>query len=170
MGEASKRAGFSASGDGIARRRGWHYRLRKNGRQYRETAEFKKWKVAGFDKNSATIKELEPEGLTGANSLSELAGKLSKPRLIWLMSPHKVVDEILDELIPLLDAGDTVIDGGNSPYKESIRRSKELSAKGINFWMSAFPADRGARNGACLMAGGEKKLYEKMNSSLKICP
>ena len=59
------------------------------------------------------------------------------------MSPHKVVDEILDELIPLLDAGDTVIDGGNSPYKESIRRSKELSAKGINFWMSAFPADQG---------------------------
>ena len=67
----------------------------------------------------------------------------------------------LASLYRLLDAGDTVIDGGNSPYKESIRRSKELSAKGINFWMSVFPADRGARNGACLMAGGEKELYEK---------
>ena len=122
----------------------------------------KKWRVVSFDKNPDAIKELELEGLVGANSLSELAGKLSKPRLIWLMSPHKVVDEILDELIPLLDAGDTVIDGGNSPYKESIRRSKELSAKGINFLdvgVSGGPG--GARNGACLMAGGEKELYEK---------
>ena len=109
-----------------------------------------------------TQQKLEQEGLVGAHSLSELAGKLSKPRLIWLMSPHKVVDEILDELIPLLDAGDTVIDGGNSPYKESIRRSKGLSAKGINFLdagVSGGPG--GARNGACLMVGGEKELYKK---------
>ena len=122
----------------------------------------KKWRVISFDKNPDATKKLEREGLAGAHSLSELVGKLSKPRLIWLMSPHKVVDEILDELIPLLDAGDTVIDGGNSPYKESIRRSKELSAKGINFLdagVSGGPG--GARNGACLMVGGEKELYKK---------
>ena len=131
----------------------------------------KKWRVVSFDKNPDAIKELELEGLVGAYSLSEFAGKLSKPRLVWLMSPHKVVDEILDELIPLLDAGDTVIDGGNSPYKESIRRSKELAAKGINFWMSAFPADREARGMAHALWWAVKKNFIKnMNNSLEICP
>jgi len=95
-------------------------------------------------------------------SIAALVSKLKTPRLIWLMVPHAVVDDVLKELVPHLSKGDTVIDGGNSFYKHSMRRAKELSKKGINFLdcgTSGGPA--GARKGACLMIGGEKKVFEK---------
>ncbi len=122
----------------------------------------KRWKVVGFDKSVKATKELEKDGFDGVYSLREFVGKLSKPRLIWLMVSHQVVDAVLDELTPLLQGGDTVIDGGNSPYRESVRRSKGLEGKGINFLdvgVSGGPA--GARGGACLMIGGERELYKK---------
>lgn len=122
----------------------------------------KQWKVVGFNRTPETTKELMSEGMGGAYSLSEFADALSQPRTVWLMVPHQTVDTVLAELIPLLSKKDTVIDGGNSPYKESIRRSNELAQKGINFLdvgVSGGPS--GARNGACLMVGGEQKLYER---------
>lgn len=128
----------------------------------------KNWSVVGFNKTSNETKDLEQEGLRGAYSLKELAEKLSKPRIIWLMVPHQAVDEVLNELVPLLQKGDTIIDGGNSPYKESIRRERGLFQKGIHFLdvgVSGGPG--GARNGACLMVGGKKNLYEKHEQLFK---
>jgi len=81
------------------------------------------------------------------------------------MVPHQAVDAVLKELTPLLKKGDVVVDGGNSPYKESIRRARELEVKGINFLdagVSGGPA--GARNGACIMVGGNKEVFQKFES------
>ena len=100
------------------------------------------------------------------DSVAELVSKLKTPRVVWLMVPHAVVDDMLDELVPLLSKGDTIIDGGNSFYKHSMRRASALAKKGINFLdcgTSGGPG--GARKGACLMIGGERKLflrYEKL--------
>ncbi|MEK7499113.1 MAG: glucose-6-phosphate dehydrogenase [Patescibacteria group bacterium] len=84
------------------------------------------------------------------------------PHVVWLMVPHGVVDSILKELIPHLQPGDTVIDGGNSFYKDSIRRGEELKKLGVNFLdvgVSGGPS--GARAGACLMIGGDNAIYKK---------
>jgi 6-phosphogluconate dehydrogenase len=77
------------------------------------------------------------------------------------MIPYQAVEGVLKELIPFLDKGDTVIDGGNSPYKESMKRAKELEERGIYFLdvgVSGGPG--GARNGACIMVGGRKEIYK----------
>lgn len=128
----------------------------------------KKWRVVGFNRTPDATKELESEGLTGAYSLRELVGILPKPRTIWLMVPHQAVDDVLKELSPLLNKGDTVIDGGNSPYKESIRRGKELASKNIHFLdVGVSGGPEGALNGACVMVGGKKALYEKYEHLFK---
>jgi 6-phosphogluconate dehydrogenase (decarboxylating)/glucose-6-phosphate 1-dehydrogenase len=122
----------------------------------------KKWRVVGFNKDFGATKELEREGLVGTGSLREFACAVSAPRVLWLMAPHGAVDGILKELISFLEAGDTVIDGGNSPYQESIRRGKELAELGIHFLdvgVSGGPG--GAREGASLMIGGDKEIFEK---------
>lgn len=128
----------------------------------------KRWRVVGFNKTPDAAKELESAGLGGAYSLKEFTDKLRTPRTVWLMVPYQAVDQVLDKLAPLLSAGDTIIDGGNSPYKESIRRSQELANKNINFLdvgVSGGPA--GARGGVCLMVGGKKELYEKYERLFK---
>lgn len=128
----------------------------------------KEWKVVGFNKIPDVTTQLEMEGLSPAYSLNELFSQLVKPRTVWLMVPHQVVDQVLDELSVFLEKGDTVIDGGNSPYKESIRRSKELASKNINFLdVGVSGGPKGALNGACIMVGGEKELYEKYEHLFK---
>jgi len=87
------------------------------------------------------------------------------PRLVWIMVPYQAVDEVLKELTPLLAPGDVVVDGGNSPYRKSIRRAKELEARGIDFLdvgVSGGPA--GARNGACIMVGGKKEVFQRFET------
>lgn len=128
----------------------------------------KQWSVVGFNKTPGITKNLESVGLRGAYSFKELVEVLQKLRTIWLMVPHEAVDEVLRELTPLLSPGDTVIDGGNSPYKESIRHAKELAKIKIDFLdvgVSGGPA--GARSGACLMVGGKKELYQKHEQLFK---
>jgi len=127
----------------------------------------KKWKVVGFNRSPDVTKELEKEGVVGAYSLSEFAERLSSPRTVWLMVPAgKSVDEVLfakGGLTQLLRRGDTIIDGGNSFYKDSVRRAKRLKAKGIHF------LDVGVSGGPvsiqlgkfAIMAGGDKKIYKK---------
>lgn len=125
----------------------------------------KGWKVFAYNRTFSKTEEVIKEGATGAKTIKELVSQISSPRIIWLMVSHKAVDEVLGELIPLLSAGDMVIDGGNSPYRESMRREKELLAKGIKFLdigVSGGPG--GARNGACMMVGGKKELYEELDS------
>lgn len=122
----------------------------------------KSWTVYGYNRTPAVTTELESNGITGTYSLEELVSKLSKPRTIWLMVSYQAVDEVINELVPLLEKADTIIDGGNSPYKDSIRRSKELENKGINFLdVGVSGGPEGALNGACIMVGGKKELYER---------
>ena len=122
----------------------------------------KKHEVLVFDKNEEAVRSISGKGAMPANSLESLTAALATPRLVWLMVPHEAVDKVLQELIPLLQKGDTVIDGGNSPYRESMRRFQDLGGKGINFLdvgVSGGPS--GARNGACIMAGGRKEIFGK---------
>lgn len=122
----------------------------------------KRWNVAGFNRTSSATMALELAGLCGAYTLAELVQKLSAPRTIWLMVPYQAVDGIIHELLPLLSRGDTIIDGGNSPYKESIRRGKELAEKGVGFLdVGVSGGPEGARSGASLMVSGKKELYQK---------
>jgi len=135
----------------------------------------KKWRVVGFNRSSDATKELEKEGIVGAYSLLEFVEKLSSPKTIWLMVPAgKPVDEILfgpstslginkNGLSQLLKRGDTIIDGGNSFYGDSVRRGKRLEAKGIHFLdvgVSGGPVSISLGKFA-IMVGGNKKIYEK---------
>src|ERR1700742_948723 len=86
-----------------------------------------------FDVSPKAVEELVQDKATGASSLAELVRKLEKPRAIWLMVPAAIVDKTIAELAPLLEAGDILIDGGNSYYIDDIRRAKELQAKGIRY-------------------------------------
>ncbi len=122
----------------------------------------KSHEVVAFDRSADTTKAAKNKGAQTADALAALVAALPPPRLVWIMVPHQAVDAVLKEFLPLLTKGDTVIDGGNSPYKESIRRSKELEAKGMNFLdagVSGGPA--GARSGACIMVGGRKEIFQK---------
>jgi 6-phosphogluconate dehydrogenase len=120
----------------------------------------KGYEVVAFDRNSIPVTEARRRGAQTAASLAGVVSALPLPRLIWVMVPHQAVDAVLGELTPLLAEGDTVVDGGNSPYKESIRRSAKLAGKGIDFLdagVSGGPS--GARNGACIMVGGKHDVF-----------
>ena len=86
-----------------------------------------------FDMSPDAVAQLVGEGATGGESLEDFVGKLSKPRAVWLMVPAAVVDRTLDGLLPLLEADDVVIDGGNSNYRDDIRRAQRTSALGIHY-------------------------------------
>jgi 6-phosphogluconate dehydrogenase len=125
----------------------------------------KKYEVVAFDRGEEPVTMIAKRGAKPARSLKELVSALVPPRLVWIMVPHQAVDPVLKELVSLLARGDTVIDGGNSPYKESIRRAKELEAQDMDFLdagVSGGPS--GARHGACIMVGGRKKVYQKFES------
>ena len=104
------------------------------------------------------MQQLVKRGAQAADSIRALASALVAPRLVWIMVPHQAVDDVLKELAPLLAKGDTVIDGGNSPYKKSMQRANELEAKGIDFLDAGTSGGpRGARTGACIMIGGQEE-------------
>jgi len=101
-------------------------------------------------------------GVLALDNMEELMFALKVPRTIWIMVSHKAVDEVIGSILPFLEKGDTIIDGGNSFYKDSVRRAKEITKKGLNFLdigVSGGPG--GARKGACLMVGGEVADFEK---------
>lgn len=128
----------------------------------------KGYEVSAFDVNEEARKKAGEAGALIFDSIEKLVRQEESPRLVWVMVPHKFVDDVLEKVKPILQKGDTVIDGGNSPYKESIRRAKELRGSGVNFLdvgVSGGPS--GARNGASLMVGGEKKDYEKYEELFK---
>src|SRR4030095_8351943 len=86
-----------------------------------------------FDHSPSVVKDLVKEKAVGATSLADLVTKLDRPRAIWLMVPAAVVDEMIGELSSLLEAGDTIIDGGNSYYIDDIERAKGLRSLGIHY-------------------------------------
>ena len=118
--------------------------------------------VVAYDVNEGSVRTASGLGARPSGSFGELAGALHPPRLVWLMVPHETVDKVLENLTPFLAPGDTVIDGGNSFYKDSIRRGCGLAEKGIEFLdvgVSGGPV--GARTGACLMAGGNREIFSR---------
>ncbi len=116
--------------------------------------------VVAFDVDADTVEELRSSGAEGTASLEELMQALQPPRVIWIMVPHSVVDSVVGEMIPLLDAGDIVIDAGNSHYKESIRRYNDLKGIGVRFMDAGTSGGiEGARHGACYMVGGDPEAW-----------
>ena len=121
-----------------------------------------------YDRTPATVKQLTDEGSVGSSSLDEFVKKLSKPRAIWLMVPAAVVDATLHEIVPKLDVGDIVIDGGNSYYIDDIRRAKELSGKGIHYVdVGTSGGVWGLERGYCQMIGGENDIVKHLDPIFK---
>jgi len=119
--------------------------------------------VVAYDVNEKAVEAIAKKGAVGVSSLKELVDGLPKEKVVWLMIPHQFVDDTLTKLTPLLSKGDIVIDGGNSFYKESMRRAKELDEKGLVFMdIGTSGGIKGARNGACMMIGGPKTAFEKL--------
>jgi 6-phosphogluconate dehydrogenase len=112
-----------------------------------------------FDMSANVVEHLVHENATGATSLSDLVNKLRKPRAVWLMVPAAVVDQSIAGLTPFLDAGDTIVDGGNSYYIDDIRRAGELSVKGIHYVdVGTSGGVWGLERGYCMMIGGEEEI------------
>ena len=121
-----------------------------------------------YDVNADVVKELAREGATGATSLADLVVKLDKPRAVWLMLPAAIVDSTLDELVALLDTGDTVIDGGNSYYRDDITRAKRLVSKNIHYVDCGTSGGVwGLERGYCLMIDGEREVVSRLDPIFK---
>lgn len=117
-----------------------------------------------FDLDTEAVKELEKEGATAASSLSDLVDKLEQPRNVWLMLPAGVVQPTLDQLAALLDADDTVIDGGNSYYRDDITRAGQLAPSGIHYVDCGTSGGVwGLERGYCLMIGGEDGAVTRLD-------
>ena len=117
-----------------------------------------------FDRSPVVVKDLTQEKAVGASSLADLVKKLQKPRAVWLMVPAGVVDQSIAELMPLLEKGDTLIDGGNSYYIDDIRRAKELAAKGIHYVdVGTSGGVWGLERGYCMMIGGEPEAVQRLD-------
>jgi 6-phosphogluconate dehydrogenase len=121
-----------------------------------------------YDVNPDVVNELAGEGATGATSLDEFVAKLDRPRAVWLMLPAAIVDSTLDALVPLLDADDAVIDGGNSYYRDDITRAKRLAPKNIHYIDCGTSGGVwGLERGYCLMIGGETEAVSRLNPIFK---
>jgi 6-phosphogluconate dehydrogenase len=125
--------------------------------------------VVAFNRTSAKTDELALEGAAPAYSLGETVEKLKPPRIIWLMLPAgQVVEEHLKGLEKMLSAGDTVVDGGNTDYRDDIERSGVLRQKGIRFMdVGVSGGVWGLEKGYCLMAGGERETFDLLEPLFK---
>ncbi|PLT35976.1 phosphogluconate dehydrogenase (NAD(+)-dependent, decarboxylating) [Bacillus sp. V5-8f] len=123
-----------------------------------------KHQVAAYDVDASNVEKLSAAGGTGVHSLKELVETLGRPRVVWLMVPAgSITENVLSELKGMLSAGDIVIDGGNSNYKDSIRRGEELKELGIHFLdVGTSGGTEGARNGVCVMIGGDKDIFDSV--------
>ncbi|WP_392668374.1 phosphogluconate dehydrogenase (NAD(+)-dependent, decarboxylating) [Streptomyces sp. LN785] len=120
------------------------------------------------DVNAAAVAELAGEGATGAGSLQDFVAKLDKPRVLWLMLPAAIVDSILDQLEPLLEPGDILIDGGNSYYRDDITRAKRLAGKSLHYVDCGTSGGVwGLERGYCLMIGGEDEVVAHLDPIFK---
>ncbi|MDN5751872.1 MAG: decarboxylating 6-phosphogluconate dehydrogenase [Nitrosospira sp.] len=117
-----------------------------------------------YDPRAEAVRELQSQGAVGAASLEDLLSRLAKPRAVWLMVPAAAVDHILSNLVSIADAGDIIIDGGNSYYHDDIRRGAELDAKGMHYVdVGTSGGVAGRERGYCLMIGGEKEIVRRLD-------
>jgi 6-phosphogluconate dehydrogenase len=120
-----------------------------------------------FDRSPNAINDLVKEKAVGASSLQEFAKNLEKPRAVWLMVPAAVVDKTIADLVPYLEAGDILIDGGNSYYVDDIRRAKELASKRIHYVdVGTSGGVWGLERGYCMMIGGEPEVVKHLDPML----
>ena len=117
-----------------------------------------------FDRSPQTVSDLVKENAVGADSLVDLVKKLEKPRAVWLMVPAAVVDQTIADFLPHLEAGDILIDGGNSYYVDDIKRAKELARKRIHYVdVGTSGGVWGLERGYCMMIGGEKEVIQHLD-------
>lgn len=120
-------------------------------------------RVHGYDPGEPARKQAAERGIAIADSLKAVVAALPSPRIVWVMVPAGVVDDTLDTLLPLLSAGDTVIDGGNSNYKETMRRGARLAEAGVHYVDSGTSGGVwGLAEGYSLMIGGDKQAVEAL--------
>ena len=119
---------------------------------------------AVFDLNQDNVRNLEAEGAKGARSIGDLVEKLEKPRAIWIMVPAgEPTEKTVDALSKHMSGGDIIIDGGNSHFKDDIRRARALDEKGIHYIdVGTSGGIWGAERGYCLMIGGEKEIFDHL--------
>jgi 6-phosphogluconate dehydrogenase len=122
-----------------------------------------------YDRDGSQVADLAGEGAQGAASLADLVGKLVPPKSVWVMLPAgRPTEETIAELGGLLSAGDVVIDGGNSFYRDDIRRAKALKAKGVDYLdVGTSGGVWGLERGYCLMVGGENAAFERLDPIFK---
>jgi 6-phosphogluconate dehydrogenase len=117
-----------------------------------------------FNRSPKPVEELVKEKAVGTASLAELAKRLTKPRAVWLMVPAGVVDKTINDLLPHLDRGDILIDGGNSYYIDDIRRARELTPGGIHYVdVGTSGGIWGLERGYCMMIGGEPDVVRHLD-------
>lgn len=117
-----------------------------------------------FDRSSETVGLLTQEGAIGASSLSDFADKLHKPRAIWMMVPAALVEQLIADILPLLDPGDILVDGGNSYYVDDLRRAQELATKQIHYLDCGTSGGiLGLERGYCLMIGGPSDAVKRLD-------
>lgn len=129
--------------------------------------------VAGYNRTPSKVDDLLAQAgnrpIHGAKEMSTLIGLLRRPRSVMLLVPAgRAVDEVIDELTPLLDEGDIIIDGGNSHFRETDRRLRELAGQGLHFiGMGVSGGSEGARHGPSLMPGGDQAAYDRIRPILE---
>jgi 6-phosphogluconate dehydrogenase len=117
-----------------------------------------------YNRNPEAVKQLVAEGAVGASSLDEFALKLPPPRAAWLMVPAAAVDGLVTDLAPRMEAGDVLIDGGNSYYVDDIRRQKDLRPKGIHYLdVGTSGGVWGLERGYCMMIGGDAEAVQRLD-------
>lgn len=117
-----------------------------------------------FDRSANLVNELAKEQAIGAESLADFVARLDKPRTVWVMLPAAVVDQAIGELSPLLEPGDTIIDGGNSYYVDDITRAKGLASLGLHYVdVGTSGGIWGLERGYCMMIGGEKEVVQRLD-------
>src|ERR1051326_2130901 len=117
-------------------------------------------RVVGFDPNSSAVHSAQQRGVAPADSLKSLVGQLKSPRFLWLMVPRGVpVDQTIDELLPLLAPGDTIVDGGNSNYKDTLRRGRKVAERSVHFVdVGTSGGVWGLKEGYSMMIGGDTEV------------
>jgi 6-phosphogluconate dehydrogenase len=125
--------------------------------------------IVVFSEKTSKINDLAAEGIKGFSRLEAFVGALLPPRVAWLMIPAGApVDTMISRLLPLLDSGDILIDGGNSWYQDSQRRHAQMRQAGVHFLdVGTSGGTEGARNGACLMIGGDREVYNRVEPVFK---
>src|SRR5512134_850469 len=118
-----------------------------------------------YTRDPSKVKQLVGEGATGATSLADLVGKLDAPRAVWVMVPAgEPTEEMVRALAQLVDGGDTIIDGGNSHFKDDVRRSRELAARGVDYVdVGTSGGVWGLERGYCLMIGGPAGCVQRLD-------